>query len=89
MAKRSHKPICCRCGAEFSFAEAKDYFEEEYGSASYELEFCSGSNYYCGECACGIYGSNYDEDDVTPYGCIACGNPAYPNCMSGCDMFDD
>ena len=22
-------------------------------------------------------------------GCRACGNPAYPNCMTSCPMFDD
>lgn len=22
-------------------------------------------------------------------GCIACGNPAYPNCKSSCGLFDD
>lgn len=26
-----------------------------------------------------------DEDE----GCAACGNPAYPDCMSSCSMFDD
>ena len=25
----------------------------------------------------------------TPEGCEACGNPAFPKCISGCPMFDD
>lgn len=24
-----------------------------------------------------------------PAGCVACGNPAYPNCKLSCPMFDD
>ena len=30
----------------------------------------------------------YDDDDGEN-GCVACGNPAYPNCMSSCPLFDD
>lgn len=30
---------------------------------------------------------DYDGDDDV--GCIACGNPAYPDCKSSCPMFDD
>ncbi len=30
-----------------------------------------------------------DDDDWPPYGCLACGNPAYPNCTTSCKMFDD
>lgn len=89
MAKKYSKITCCRCGADFDYAEAEAMLESEYPSASYELEFYCGPNYYCGECACDIYGSTHDEDDMTPYGCISCGNPAYPDCMSSCDMFDD
>ena len=41
-----------------------------------------GETYYCPKCS-----SNY-EDDMEE-GCSACGNPAYPDCKSGCPMFDD
>ena len=30
-----------------------------------------------------------DDDDWPPYGCLACGNPAYPKCTTSCKMFDD
>ncbi|WP_163428033.1 hypothetical protein [Eubacterium pyruvativorans] len=29
-----------------------------------------------------------DDDDMGD-GCAACGNPAYPECMSSCPMYDD
>jgi len=33
----------------------------------------------------------YDYEDVfgKPEGCAACGNPAYPECKDGCNLFDD
>ena len=30
-----------------------------------------------------------DEDDEPDEGCAACGNTVYPNCKSGCPMFND
>ncbi len=30
-----------------------------------------------------------DDDDDDIDGCEACGNPAYPDCMTSCAMFDD
>lgn len=34
---------------------------------------------------------SYDDDDDNDMGegCAACGNPAYPDCMSSCPLFDD
>lgn len=29
------------------------------------------------------------DDDEKPSGCVACGNPAFPNCKISCNMFDD
>lgn len=89
MARKYSLLTCCRCGKKFDFFEAKDLFEERFESASYELEFYTGSDEYCGECACDIFESNYGEEGDTPYGCIACGNPAYPDCLMSCNIYDD
>lgn len=35
-----------------------------------------------------IHFVNYDEDDI-PAGCSICGNPAWPNCQTSCNLFDD
>lgn len=40
-----------------------------------------GETYQCDYCT--------DDDDGMPEGCAACGNPAYPNCMDSCPMYDD
>lgn len=29
------------------------------------------------------------EDEGENPGCVACGNPAYPDCMDSCPMYDD
>lgn len=36
----------------------------------------------------GKYSDFYTEDDE-PVGCRACGNPAWPECMDSCPLFDD
>ena len=33
--------------------------------------------------------SSDDDDDSEEDCCAACGNPAYPDCMSSCSLFDD
>lgn len=35
------------------------------------------------------YGSTSDKSEKIPAGCVACGNPAYPNCKLSCSIFDD
>lgn len=30
-----------------------------------------------------------DDYDMPGEGCSNCGNPAYPNCKTSCDLFDD
>ena len=30
-----------------------------------------------------------EDDDYEDFGCVACGNPAYPNCKASGPMFDD
>lgn len=52
----------------------------------------------CADCAIEAYynsqgSEEYEEYDETmdsgDEGCIACGNPAYPECKSSCPLFDD
>lgn len=31
----------------------------------------------------------YFDDDDSDVGCMACGNPAYPECKTSCPLFDD
>ena len=42
-----------------------------------------GETYYCPNC------DGNDDFDEMEECCSACGNPAYPNCKSSCDLFDD
>lgn len=30
-----------------------------------------------------------DDQDYSEFACNACGNPAYPDCMSSCPLYDD
>lgn len=79
-----------------------DWYCDECGASLNEQ---SGFSPYCGtwECTeCG-YENDISEDNIIDEddeyydsdngeynsGCAACGNPAYPKCMSSCPMFDD
>ena len=42
-----------------------------------------GETYYCPYCAV------EEDDDEMSETCIACGNPAYPDCCLGCDILED
>ena len=54
----------------------------------------------CVECHARAFESQYgglafdaeyfeNEDNDSDVGCIACGNPAYPDCKTSCPLFDD
>ena len=54
----------------------------------------------CTECGARAYESQYgglafdaeyfdDYGEDSDVGCIACGNPAYPDCKTSCPLFDD
>ena len=60
----------------------QDEFEEKYNSLS------SSDMYKVSAAINGMEDELMDDDD-TPECCVACGNPAYPNCISCCSMFDD
>ena len=47
--------------------------------------FWDGATYYCPNCS----GQSDEDDEDDESGCAACGNPAYPECKSGCPLFDD
>ncbi len=88
---------CDSCGKEF------DVFEDELRFNNHFPNDCMDDYRdiwdkltYCADCAIekaendsSIYSSDYDDDDEVDEGCIACGNPAYPDCKSGCPAFDD
>ncbi|MBO4579336.1 MAG: hypothetical protein J5715_04185 [Clostridiales bacterium] len=50
-------------------------FKDEWG-------LWDGMTYTCDFCR------NEDDEEGVPEGCQACGGP-YPNCIEGCNMFDD
>lgn len=81
MGRRKNNPALVEELIEGRWTMEQDEFEEKYFSLS---------SSDMGKVSEAIYGME-DEwmDDNIPEGCAACGNPAFPNCMSGCPMFDD
>lgn len=84
------KVICPRCNMEM----------EDYGDDIYHCNFCSlefeydpvsrmimnpseNINEYVD-----VYQEYDGVDDSQPDCCVACGNPAYPDCMDSCKIFD-
>lgn len=53
--------------------------------------------FVCPECGYTVDCSEYEYEsdsrepsvDEIPGGCVACGCPAYPDCMTACSRFDD
>ena len=85
---------CERCGTTFVLADAIWQFESHFhGDISYS-EFWEK---ICGDCAIEDIetqmSETLEEEDFDynskSEGCVACGNPAYPNCIDSCPMFDD
>ncbi|MDD3221023.1 MAG: hypothetical protein PHG07_01380 [Lachnospiraceae bacterium] len=35
------------------------------------------------------YETKEERGEQIPFGCSACGNPAYPDCKLSCNLFDD
>lgn len=58
-----------------------DEFDEKYYSLS------SSDMSKVGEAINGMEAELMSND--MPEGCAACGNPAFPNCIDSCPMFDD
>ena len=87
---------CERCGKTFDLILDKSAYSNHFS-------WDNGTNLYaqwdeqilCADCAIEAYEAEvdeeYDEDDndLDDEGCVACGNPAYPECKSSCPLFDD
>lgn len=87
---------CEECGRTF------DLFEEEIGFDNF-FDGLNGISLrdtwqtygiVCAPCANELLKDEFDEfnednEDEIGEGCAACGNPAYPDCMSSCPLFDD
>lgn len=94
--------VCSGCGHENDIDEdtAVETAECPYcggimthPSHSWEVWECTECGQYCEEDGYGnilfeVPGEDNDEDEGD-VGCMACGNPAYPNCKDSCPLFDD
>lgn len=85
------KVICPRCKSEM----------EDYGDDIWHCNVCSLEitiDGLSGKIVDSTENINefldYDEmyettEDDQPFCCVACGNPAYPDCMDSCKIFDN
>lgn len=81
MGRRKNNPSLVEELIEGRWTMNQDEFEEKYNSlSSNDMSKVSGAIY-------NMENELLAED--MPEGCSACGNPAYPDCKSGCNMFDD
>ena len=87
---------CSNCGARYNKQETADrildycmiYSESDFGDLCFD---CAVEKFIndTGEDPAHFHEDDYDEEDVSDVGCIACGNPAYPKCKTSCPLFDD
>ena len=87
---------CENCGKSFDLILDKsaysNHFSWDNGTSLYDQW---DDQILCAECAIEAYEARVDEeydednDDSEDEGCVACGNPAYPDCKSSCQLFDD
>lgn len=81
MGRRKNNPDLVQELIDERWTMDQDEFEEKYYSLS------SSDMSKVGE-AINDMEDEFMSDDM-PEGCAACGNPAFPNCISGCPMLDD
>lgn len=81
MGRRKNNPDLVQELIDKRWTMDQDEFEEKYYSLS------SSDMSKVGEAINGME-DEFMSDDI-PEGCAACGNPTFPNCISGCPMFDD
>lgn len=80
---------CRSCGSNFNEDEAASTFNSYFdGNYDYDLNGWEG---ICADCA--ICNTEHDEEegideDGIPVGCASCGGD-WPNCTTGCPMYDD
>ena len=89
---------CEKCGKDFDLfidmGVYSNHFSWDNGTNLYD-QWRSSNQILCADCAIEAYESEVDEeydennDASDDEGCIACGNPAYPECKSSCPLFDD
>lgn len=83
---------CKVCGARYDKSDVEERFsnlchiwsESDFG----RLCFDCALNKFVTDTGVDPY-AEYDDDEDYDSGCEACGNPAYPDCMNSCPMFDD
>lgn len=81
MGRRKNNPDLVEELIEGRWTMDQGEFEEKYNSLS------SSDMGKVGEVINGME-AEFMDDDMSE-GCAACGNPAFPNCMNSCSMFDD
>ena len=81
MGRRKNNPDMVEELIDGRWTMDQDEFEEKYYSLS-SSDMCKVA-----EAIDGMESEllSYDE----PEGCAACGNPAYPDCMDSCPLYDD
>lgn len=74
--------ICANCDVEIDQIEEGGLLKFVCPECGYKVD-CSEYEYEGDDCYV-----DPDEERM-PGGCVACGNPAYPDCMTSCSRFDD
>ena len=82
MGRRKNNPDLVEELIEKRWTMNQDEFEEKYFSLS------SSDMSKVAEAINGMENEWVNEDDI-PECCVACGNPAYPDCQLSCNIFDD
>lgn len=81
MGRRKNNPDLVQELIDERWTMDQDEFEEKYYSLS------SSDRSKVSEAINGMEDEFINDDK--PGACAACGNPAFPNCTSGCPMFDN
>ena len=86
---------CEECGCTFDLIEAQSDFDTHFDwSNGTRLRDYWDPKILCCDCAIekaeeGMELDDDDDDDGMSPACSACGNPAYPECIDGCSLYDD
>lgn len=91
-----YSETCEECGRTFDLIEDQADFDSHFDlSNGTSLRDYWDSKILCCECAIEKAEEDMesddddDDDDGMSPACSACGNPAYPECMDDCPLFDD
>lgn len=76
---------CDRCGGALENTEGNEYYCD---NCNYWIDIPDGQKQYYSDPE-----AYKDETDANvssfEQGCMACGNPVYPECKASCPLFDD